>query len=236
VPESPFVRVRVSGPLACFSRPEMKVERVSYEVMTPSAARGVLDAILWRPEMKWQIRRIEVLRPIRFLSVRRNEIQDKVAPRSIARWMADPSTYEPQPAGAGSEAATPRTTLALRDVAYVIEAMPYVHEPNDQNHSTKYLEMFQRRVAKGQCFHRPYLGCREFACEFEPPANGERPIDDSCDLGLMLYDIAFGADGAENRAVFFHARLVRGVLDTHPEHAIPDVGQRQELLACSSKR
>src|SRR5437762_2511972 len=119
---SQSVRVRVAGPLACFSRPEMKVERVSYEVMTPSAARGILDAILWRPEVRWVVHQIEVLRPVRFSSFRRNEIQSKIPPRSVRAWMEDPRTYEPQSAGAGSEDATPRNTMALRDVAYVIEA------------------------------------------------------------------------------------------------------------------
>lgn len=225
------VRVRVAGDFACFSRPEMKVERVSYEVMTPSAARGVLDAILWRPEMRWVIRRIEVLRPIRFVSLRRNEIQSKIAPRTVAQWMKDPVTYRAQAAGAGSDEATPRNTLALRDVAYVIEAEPKVFEANAENHPTKYMAMFNRRVEKGQCFHRPYFGCREFTCDFTPPDPTERPWPETRDLGLMLYDIAFRGEG--NRAHFFLARLEAGVLDADPARVLPDWG---EVLGCSSRR
>lgn len=229
------VRVRVSGPLACYSRPEMKVERVSYDVMTPSAARGALDAILWRPEMRWIVRRIEVLRPIRFASFRRNEVQSKVAPASVKKWMRDGAEYRPQPAGAGCGDATPRNTLALRDVAYVVEAEPLVYEPNGENNPAKYAGMFRRRVEKGQCFHRPYLGCREFAADFAPPDSSEKPIPETRDLGLMLYDIVFTKGGKTNRPVFFGARLVDGVLDTSPEQAIPEEDQRKEALLCSCK-
>jgi CRISPR-associated protein Cas5d len=213
----------------------MKVERVSYEVMTPSAARGVLDAILWRPEMRWIVRRIEVLRPIRFAAVRRNEIQSKIAPRTVQKWMADAATYEPQPAGAGSDDATPRSTLALRDVAYVIEAEPRVYKPNTENTPTKYAAMLSRRVEHGQCFHRPYLGCREFACDFSPPNPDEHPLDDTRDLGLMLYDIVFSPENGHNQPVFFRARLEKGVLETLPEIVLPDAARREEVLACSSK-
>jgi CRISPR-associated protein Cas5d len=225
------VRVRVSGALACFSRPEMKVERVTYEVMTPSAARGVLDAVLWKPEMRWVIHKIEVLAPVRFLSMRRNELQDKVPERTVRSWMAEPGRYEPQAAGAGSEAGTPRGTLALRDVAYVIEASPHVYQVSQENNPEKYAAMLERRVYQGQCFHRPYLGCREFACDFEPAREGELPIGESRDLGLMLYDIAFGK---ENKAIFFRARLQDGVLLTSPAEAL-EPAQREEVLACSSK-
>lgn len=223
----------MEGLLACFSRPEMKVERVSYEVMTPSAARGVLDAILWKPQMRWIVHRIDVLAPIRFLSFRRNEIQDKVPPRSVLGWMADPAKYEPQAAGAGSDAATPRGTLALRDVAYCIEASPLVFEPSAEDTPEKYASMFERRVERGQCFHRPYLGCREFACHFEPPRTGEKPVEETRDLGLMLYDIVF-RKGA-NRPLFFRAQLDHGVLATSPAQVL-DAAQREEVLACSSKR
>jgi len=230
------VRVRVAGPYACFSRPEMKVERVSYEVMTPSAARGLLEAILWHPEIRWVVRRIEVLRPVRFAAVRRNEVQSKIAPRSVNGWISAPSTYKPFPAGAGSEEATPRNTLALRDVAYVIEAEPHVYQPNGQNSPIKYREMFQRRVEKGQCFHRPYLGCREFACSFAPPDDSEHPITETRDLGLMLYDVTIRPGNVGNQPVFFAARLETGVLDTTPERVLSDPVQREEVLLCSCKR
>lgn len=227
------VRVRVSGAFACFSRPEMKVERVSYEVMTPSAARGVLDAILWKPEMRWFIHKIEVLAPVRFASFRRNEIEDKVAERTVVGWMADPKRYEPQPAGAGSPAGTPRGTVALRDVVYVIEASPHVYAPGPDASPEKYIAMLERRVEQGQCFHRPYLGCREFACDFEPARGGEQPIGETRDLGLMLYDILFRK--GENKALFFKARLEHGVLLTDPREVL-ESSLTEELLACSYKR
>ncbi len=231
-----YVRVRVSGPFACFSRPEMKVERVSYETITPSAARGVLDSILWRPQMKWIIRKIEILRPIRFISFRRNEIQSKIAPISVRKWMKNPLTYEPQSAGAGSDDGTPRSTLALRDVAYLIEAEPYVFEPNSEDTPTKYMAMFNRRVENGQCYNRPYLGCREFAADFCLPNSAELPINESRDLGLMLYDICFLNGGNDNRPMFFNAKLQQGKLDTGIETAFPDSVTREEVLRCSYKR
>lgn len=229
------VRVKVGGELACFSRPEAKVERVSYEVMTPSAARGILDSILWKPEMRWHVQRIEVLKPIRYISLKRNEIQSKIAPKTVGGWMKDPSGYQPQPAGAGSKEATPRSTLALRDVCYVIEAEPVVFNRTGDNTPQKYAAMFQRRVDKGRFFVPPCLGCREFAAHFESPVEGDFPIDESRDLGLMLYDIAFDGNGGANRPVFFRARLESGVLDTRIESAIPDESLRQEVLKCSFK-
>lgn len=236
---SSCVRVKISGEFGCFSRPEMKVERVSYEVMTPSAARGILDSILWKPEMRWHVRRIEVLRPIRFQALKRNEVQSKIAVRGgsgVLAWMRDPSSYKPQPAGAGSEDATPRNTLALRDVSYIIEAEPVVFDNSGDNTPTKYAEMFRRRVAKGQCHSTPCLGCREFAARFEPEDVGDDPIEDSRDLGLMLYDIIFDPEGRDNRAVFFHAKLERGRLNTAAETALPNDQLRKEVLSCSYKR
>ena len=230
-PES-WVKVRVSGAMACFSRPEMKVERVSYEVMTPSAARGVLDAILWKPQMRWVIQRISVLKPIQFLSMRRNELESTIAPAAVKRWMREPATYEPQSAGAAGLDATPRNTLALRDVAYLVEAKPWVFRASSEDTPTKYMAMFNRRVEHGQCFQRPYLGCREFAADFAPPDPEERPIDQSQDLGLMLYDISFRGHGKQNKAVFFEASLRRGQLDTDPVSVLPE-NVRGEVLECS---
>lgn len=230
------VLVRVSGELACWTRPDQKVERVSYEVMTPSAARNILDAILWKPEMRWVVTRISVLRPIAFQAIRRNELQSKIAPRLVARWMADPTTYEPQAAGAGTEDATPRNTLALRDVAYIIEAYPHVYAPNAEDTPIKYMAMFNRRVEKGQCFHRPALGCREFAARFEHPGAEDRPIAVSRELGWMLYDIVFRDSGRANRPIFFKAALDSGVLATDPAVVFKDAAQQEEVLACSYKR
>lgn len=231
----PHVRVKVSGPYACFTRPEAKVERMSYEVPTPSAARGLLDAILWKPEMRWHIRRIEVLSPIRFIALKRNEVQSKIAPGSVRKWMSDAASYAPLAAGAGSQEATPRNTLALRDVAYVIEAEPIVFGDAAANPPIKYVEMFNRRVARGQCFTQPYFGCREFAARFEPPSPEERPIEETRDLGLMLYDIAFNPDQGSYRPVFFQARLERGVILTEAAAVLPDEALRKEVLACSCK-
>ena len=231
----PSVRVRVSGEFACFTRPEAKVERFSYPVMTPSAARNILDAICWRPQMRWIVTSITVLKPIRMMSVLRNEVQSKVSPVAIKKWMRDASTFEPLIAGAGNGTdGTPRNTTLLRDVAYWIDAYPRVFDTSGDNTPAKYVAMLERRVEKGQCFQRPYLGCREFAAEFTPPRGNDRPIPDSMEIGRMLYDVAFLADG--NRASFFEARLVNGVMETRPETALADEGRRQEVLECSYRR
>lgn len=234
---NPSVSVRVEGEYACFSRPEMKVERVSYEVITPSAARGILDSILWKPEMRWHVTRIQVLKPIRFIALKRNEVQSKVTVRGssgVLSWMSDPSQYRPQMAGAGSDDVTQRNTLALRDVAYIITAEPIVHDQSGDNTPQKYAEMFNRRVKKGQCHSMPALGCREFVAEFCAP-NGDLPIDYSRDLGMMLYDIIFDPAG-DNRPVFFRGKLERGTLDTRIDHVIEDPELRREVMACSYKR
>ncbi len=235
----PSVRVRVSGEFACFTRPEAKVERFSYPVMTPSAARNILDAICWRPQMRWIVTSITVLKPIRLMSVLRNEVQSKVSPVAIKKWMRDSSTFEPLIAGAGNGTdGTPRNTTLLRDVAYWIDAYPHVFDAGSDetgpNTPEKYVAMLNRRVEKGQCFQRPYLGCREFAAEFGPPREDDRPIEDSMEIGRMLYDIAFLADG--NRAAFFEARLKGGVMETVPETVLVDADRRQEVLECSYRR
>jgi CRISPR-associated protein Cas5d len=230
------VSVRVSGDLACFTRPEMKVERVSYEVPTPSAARGILDAICWRPQMRWVITRILVLRPVAFQAFRRNEVQDVVSTRRVAQWMNDPTTYSPQQAGGGAADATPRQTLALRNVVYVIEATPHVFAPTAEDTPAKYAAMLRRRVEKGQCFHRPYLGCREFACDFRPAHPEELPIAETRPLGPMLYDVVFAPDAGAHRPVFFDAALRGGILDTAPDRVLVNQIDRQEVLACSSVR
>ncbi len=208
------VRLKVSGEFACWTRPENKVERVSYECMTPSAARNILDAICWKPEMRWIVTRIMVLKPIRFQAIRRNELQSKIAPGAVRKWMADPSSYRPLAAGAGEDTdGTPRSTLALRDVSYLIEGFPHVYHPTAEDTPVKYMAMFNRRVQKGQCFQQPALGCREFAASFELPDGSESPIPDSVPIGRMLYDIIFRAGGIDNRAVFFDAALKNGILE-----------------------
>lgn len=235
------IRLKVWGPLACFTRPELKVERVSYPLMTPSAARGVLDAILFKkrtigegnstrevPAFRWHIRRIRAVEPPgsppaahSFISIRRNEIQGKIAPRTVMGWAREPETFEPylvDSAGRDDvqgQNRTQRNTLALRDVAYIIEASVRLLDSDDATELVKYREMFQRRAENGQCFHRPYLGCREFACDFAPadPHDGSETPVTRLDgtLGLMLYDIRFG-EGGQNLPGFFHADVRNGVL------------------------
>ena len=148
--------------------------------------------------------------------------------------MSNPSTFQPLIAGAGQRTdGTPMHTTMLRDVAYWIEAYPLVFDHSGDNTPNKYIEMIKRRVEKGQCFSRPYLGCREFAADFRPPLPSDQPIADSLEIGRMLYDVVFRPDG--NRATFFNARLDHGVLNTRPEVAIPEIERRQEVLACSFK-
>lgn len=237
MPEQQTVSVKVWGDFACFTRPELKVERMSYPIMTPAAARGVMDAILFKkktdsngrliPAFHWHIRRITALRPWwlngqapdrpQFFSVRRNEIQHKIAPRTVAGWIKTPADVEPylvDSAGresAGGQNRTQRNTLALRDVAYRIDASVDIGPFDASDPPVKYREMFLRRVEKGQCFHRPYLGCREFACDFSLPDGKERPMDWTEELGLMLYDIRFDSDG-QNLPGFFQAGVRNGEL------------------------
>jgi CRISPR-associated protein Cas5d len=202
--------------------------------MTPSAARNILDAVCWRPEMRWVPIKISILKPIVFQALRRNEVQSKISPGTVKKWMADPGSFEPMVAGAGTDEVTQRNTLALRDVGYVIDAYPHVFEPTADNTPVKYMAMFNRRVEKGQCFHRPALGLREFAAHFGPVSAEDRPIAASIPIGKMLYDIVFRKEG--NRAVFFDAELQDGAMVTDPEVALRDPELRKELLTCSYKR
>ena len=229
------VRIKISGEFACFTRPESKVERASYPLPTPSAARNILDAICWKPEMRWIVTSIALLKPIKYASIRRNEVQSKLSPVAVKRWMADPSAYQPLAAGAGSGTdATPRNTLLLRDVAYIIEAYPLVFNPSADNPPQKYTAMLQRRAEKGQCYQQPSLGCREFAARFEPATGNDTPHPLTEDVGRMLYDIVFRPEG--NRPIFFSARLENGVMDTRPDVVLPEPSQREEVLKCSYKR
>lgn len=200
------VELKVWGDYACFTRPEMKVERVSYEVMTPSAARGVLEAIFWKPEFSWRIREIRVLRPIRFFSIRRNEVNNRANLAAARRILAGEAHYF------ADEDRAQRHTLGLRDVAYVIVADAIVR-PGVQEDAAKYIAQFHRRVERGQCHSMPYLGCREFTANFEPPDGSERPIERSTDLGRMLFDLDYQPDGSgRGTPRFFEARIERGVL------------------------
>ena len=229
----PRISIKIWGELACFTRPETKVERVSYPLMTPSAARNIVDAICWRPEMRWIVTSIAVLKPIRYISVLRNELQSKISPVTVKKWMVDPSEYTPLAAGAGPNTeGTQRNSLLLTDVAYVIEAYPVVLNTSGDNTAAKYVAMLERRVKKGQCYHRPALGCREFAADFSSSLQDDIPFPTSLDAGRMLYDVAFSPQG--NTAVFFDAKVTKGVMDTRPEAVLS--ARSQEILQCSYKR
>jgi len=179
--KSRMLRLKVWGDNACFTRPEMKVERVSYDVMTPSAARGVLEAILWKPAIRWHVDRIDVLKPIRWESVRRNEVGSVMSPRSEGIYVDDPKTRQQ------------RAGLFLRDVAYTIHAwFEMTEKANPNDNVIKFQEMFICRASKGKCFNQPYLGTREFSADFKFIPHDQPlpvPISETRDLGFMLYDL-----------------------------------------------
>ena len=204
--------LEVRGELACFTRPEMKVERVSYEIVTPSAARAVFDAVFWKPAIRWQVRRIEVLEPVRWTNLRRNDVAGVVPTGSVQQAMK---------AGHGAlalyadEDRQQRAALLLRDVAYRLHADLVVrNDHDDPGPPQKFFEIFERRAKKGQCVNQPYLGCREFAARWrlvetlssEPP-----PISETRDLGWMLHDLDF-TEPADPQPKFFHAQMVDGVV------------------------
>ena len=198
------------APYACFTRPEMKVERVSYPVMTPSAARGVLEAIFWKPQFSWRVQEIVVLNPIAYFSLMRNEVNSRASERSARNWERHGGGF------VASEDRAQRNTLALRDVAYIIRAQVEVKQGVDDE-PAKYRDQFRRRVARGQCYAQPYLGCREFTAAFGPVNGHDVPTAGSMTIGRMLYDLDF-LDGRNGRAVprFFNAQLRDGVLNVPP--------------------
>jgi CRISPR-associated protein Cas5d len=213
------VRLHVWGERACFTRPELKVERVSYDVMTPSAARGILEAVHWKPAIVWRVDRIHVLKPIRFQSFRRNEVGAK-ASASLAASAMKRGTTE----GIGlvvEDERQQRATTLLVDVAYVIEAhFELTPRAGADDTPAKHLSMFNRRAESGQCFHRPCLGTREFSADFEllpegapVPASALPEGQKNRDLGWMLHDIDFSE--SKNVSRFFKARLEGGVLDVN---------------------
>jgi CRISPR-associated protein Cas5d len=227
--------LEISGDFACFTRPEMKVERVSYDVITPSAARAVFEAILWKPAIRWQVSKIEVLNPIRWINLRRNEVGAVASTRNVESAMKT---------GAGQlglyveDERQQRAGLFLRDVKYRIHAGfelrdPSFHQPNfphltkravnegeedlesASDPAVKFMSMFERRAAKGQWVNQPYLGCREFAATFklvDAQVSPERPIPETRDLGYMLYDLDY-ENPADPKPRFFRARLVSGVIN-----------------------
>lgn len=227
--------LEVSGPYACFTRPEMKVERVSYDVITPSAARAIFDAILWKPAIFWQIKRIEVLSPIRWISVRRNEVGAVASIRKKQIFIEGVNRQQ-------------RAGLFLRDIKYrlfaefefippemrskVFNPLPEYLEDKEEKEMVKedetpakYAAMFERRAKKGQCFNQPYLGCREFSADFRlvnPQKEPAIPINENRDLGWMLYDMDF-SDPGDIKPMFFRPELKNGVID------VPDRMNSEEV-------
>ncbi len=209
------VRVHAWGERACFTRPEMKVERVSYDVLTPSAARGILEAIHWKPAIRWHVDRIHVLRPIQFESIRRNEVGGKLSAASVAKAMKA-GVLDELP-NFVDEDRQQRAATILRKVAYVIEAhFELTPKAGTDDTVGKHLDIFNRRARKGQCFHMPCLGVREFPASFELLEEGQPiPLADPSlqgtrDLGWMLHDIDFAQSMTPR---FFRARMVDGVID-----------------------
>ena len=213
------ISLEVWGDYACFSRPEMKVERVSYDVMTPSAARGLIEAIFWHPGLRWVIDRIQVCEPIRFTNIRRNEVKDVISARTVKTamdqrqgelYLATPNSIQQ------------RAAMVLKDVRYVIDAhfeLTAKAAPSDND--GKFQEMTRRRIEKGQFYHQPCFGVREFPAHFQMCAvrpacpdelKGER------DLGWMLLDMDY-SDPANIRPKFFRAVMRDGVIEVPPLHS-----------------
>jgi len=224
--------LEVSGDYACFTRPEMKVERVSYDVITPSAARAIFDAILWKPAIYWRVKRIEVLAPVKWISIRRNEVGKVASPGSDSIFIEKERQQ--------------RAGLFLRDVKYRLHA-EFVFIPLEKRgkvfnpvpewlvdedeaddlkkpdirkdeSEAKYAAMFERRARKGQHFHQPYLGCREFAADLrlvDPAVEPVKPIPETRDLGWMLYDLDY-SEPTDIKPMFFRAKLEEGIVNTDP--------------------
>lgn len=214
------ISLEVWGDYACFSRPEMKVERVSYDVITPSAARGLIEAIMWHPGMRWRIDRIQVCNPIRFTNVRRNEVKDVISSRNVRTVMekGEGDLYL-----AASESIQQRAALILKDVRYVIDAhFEMTGQAASGDNAGKFQEMTKRRIEKGQCYHQPCFGVREFPASFKMctdiiPCPEE--LKGEKDLGWMLLDMDY-SDTTNIRPVFFRAIMRDGVIN------VPD--QRSE--------
>jgi CRISPR-associated protein Cas5d len=236
--------LEVSGPYACFTRPEMKVERVSYDVITPSAARAIFEAVLWKPAIRWRVTQIEVLAPIKWISVRRSEVG------AVASTYKAEIAMRAQSGRLGfyvEENRVQRAGMFLRDVKYRLHAWfefiapekptkasypvpaslaepeEIEQTPKDETEA-KYAAMFERRARKGQCFHQPYLGCREFAASFllvNPKTDPAEAIADSRDLGWMLYDLDY-SNPADPKPLWFHPVMSRGIIPV-PDRGSPDV-------------
>ena len=233
MPNNNRVTIRVWGDYACFTRPEMKVERVSYPIMTPSAARGVLEAIFWEPQMCYVIDQIAVVKKGRWFSFRRNEVSAVISMDSAKSWMHGKKPVKFIEAGGGAADAAQRNMLALADVEYLITAevrlTKRAKRPTDN--LGKYLDEIRKRASRGKCFHRPALGCREFAADFDwADPDTAKSINlanwPEEELGLMLYDVfdherrEVATDDAPHvrpGAVFFRAAIANAILDCHPD-------------------
>lgn len=223
------ISLRVWADFACITRPEHKAERVSYPILTPSAARGILEAIYFEPQMYYLIDQIAVLKPVRWISFRRNEVKKVVAVDKAIRAMTDAAAFEPIHAGGGAEDATQRGMLALLDVGYLITAEIRLSDRAEQGRDSldKYRRLFGHRASTGKCFHRPYVGCREFAADFEFVANPSTvavnaELWPTEDLGMMLYDVFDPrvrpkGRGARADPVFFQARVQGSRMECHPD-------------------
>lgn len=210
-----MIRVEVKGEFACFSRPEFKAERVSYDVITPSAARGLLESVFWHPGMRYIVDKIYLLSEISFANIKRNEVASKVSASNVQKVINS---------GKGAlYLATPldiqqRATMLLKDVHYIIEAhFNMTEKANATDNTGKFQEMLKRRLRKGQNYHQPYLGCREFPAQvslFEGDMNtlNLAYADEDKDLGFMLYDMDY-SDKDNITPMFFRAILKNGVID-----------------------
>jgi CRISPR-associated protein Cas5d len=210
--------LEVWGPMACFTRPELKVERVSYDVITPSAARAIFEAIFWKPAIHWQVTKIEVLNPIKWTSIRRNEVGATASKNPIYI----------------DEKRQQKNTLMLQNVRYrlwpKLEFIPIrkrKEQTNSEEHPdenpAKYNAMFERRASKGQCFNQPYLGTRECSASFklvDPEKDAlDAPISENRDLGIMLYDMDFEANLKNPPAMFYRAKMENGVIIVPPKES-----------------
>lgn len=208
------IKMEVWGPYACFSRPEMKVERVSYDVMTPSAARGILEAVYWHPGLRWHIDRIHVLNPIQFTNIRRNEVKSKILASNVRSVMM--GGKKPLYINT-AEDIQQRAAMILKNVHYVIEAhFTMTDRASAGDNPGKFQDIVKRRLATGQCYHHPYFGCREFPVSYRLYGEGS-PVgyyhdEEVRDLGYMLYDMDY-SNPAEIQPTFFRAQLRCGVLD-----------------------
>lgn len=208
-------QLEVWGDYALFTRPEMKVERVSYDVMTPSAARGILDAILWHPGLRWVVDRLYVLSPIRFTGIRRNEVSKKISANTVRSAMgtAAPDLFLNTTA---NDCIAQRSSMLLQDVHYVIEAhFVLTDKAAPSDNEGKFCEMFRRRASRGQSYHQPYFGTREFPVHYRLWQGGEITTaypDEERDLGYMLYDMDY-TDPEDIQPTFFRAIMKNGVVD-----------------------